>query len=96
VLVNGSYITTAANFSNWMVNQTVDVYYPLATPTDTQITNATLIAQLEALAGAKIMVDGGTATVTSEYLPATLTTAYNSNSGYLDYIYDGTNFVKVR
>lgn len=85
-----------AGFRTWLGANPATVYYDISTPTDTQITDATLIAQLNALAGAKIMVDGGTATVTSQYLPATLTTAYNSNSGYIDYIYDGTNFVKVR
>lgn len=89
-------INTPGTLLYW-VNQNMPVFYlPTATSTDTQITDAALIAQLEALAGAKIMVDGGTATVTSQYLPATLTTAYSSNSGYIDYIYDGTNFVKVR
>ena len=85
-----------AGFRAWLGAKPAAVYYDISTATDTQITNSALIAQLEALAGAKIMVDGGTATVTSQYLPATLTTAYNSNSGYIDYIYDGTNFVKVR
>ena len=86
--------TTA--LTTWLGTHNTSLYYPFATPTDTQITNATLISELDALATAKIMLDGGTATVTSQYLPAILTTAYNSNSGYIDYIYDGTNFVKVR
>lgn len=89
-------LSSMTDLSNWLSDGNVKAYYALATPTDTQITNSALIAQLEALAGAKIMVDGGTATVTSQYLPAALTTEYNSNSGYIDYIYDGTNFVKVR
>ena len=97
---DGIYVTggslTLANFQTILNASPLVCDYILETATDTQITNADLIAQLEALAGAKIMVDGGTATVTSQYLPATLTTAYNSNSGYIDYIYDGTNFVKVR
>ena len=98
IQVDNSRLGTAslANFKTWLGSHPASVYRTLATPADTQITNSALIAQLEALAGAKIMVDGGTATVTSQYLPATLTTAYNSNSGYIDYIYDGTNFVKVR
>lgn len=87
--------TTTSSVQTWLQSHPTNFYY-IIKATDTQITNSALIAQLEALAGAKIMVDGGTATVTSEYLPATLTTAYSSNSGYIDYIYDGTNFVKVR
>lgn len=96
LFMKNTAISTTSDFQTWLGSHNTTVYYPIATPTDIQITNADLITQLEALAGAKIMVDGGTATVTSQYLPATLTTAYNSNSGYIDYIYDGTNFVKVR
>ena len=96
VRVSTNSASTIAGFKTYLSTHNLVAYYVLATATDTQITNATLISELEALATAKIMVDGGTATVTSQYLPATLTTAYNSNSGYIDYIYDGTNFVKVR
>lgn len=95
LIMDGSELSLD-DFKSWLSSHNTSYYYYLDTPTDTQITNSALIAQLEALAGAKIMVDGGTATVTSQYLPATLTTVYNSNSGYIDYIYDGTNFVKVR
>ena len=95
-ITTSSTTYTLGDYLSFLSSNPATVYYVLATPTDTQITNSALIAQLEALAEAKIMVDGGTATVTSQYLPATLTTAYNSNSGYIDYIYDGTNFVKVR
>ena len=44
--------TSTANWRTWLTNNNVTLYYALATPTDTQITNADLIAQLEAVAGA--------------------------------------------
>ena len=44
--------TTA--LTTWLGTHNTTVYYPLATATDTQITNATLIAQLEALASHKL------------------------------------------
>lgn len=44
-----------ANAETWLNNNPIIVYYPLATPTDTEITNEALVAQLEAiLQGAKM------------------------------------------
>ena len=42
----------ASDLQNYFSNNSNDFYYRLSTPTDTQITNADLIAQLEALLGA--------------------------------------------
>lgn len=39
--------TTVADFKSWLSNNNVLVYYVLATPTDTEITDAILISQLE-------------------------------------------------
>lgn len=44
--------TTANDFKTWLGTHNTNVYYVLATPTDTEITNTTLINQLEALKGA--------------------------------------------
>lgn len=44
--------TTVEQFKTWLDSHPMSVYYPLATPTDTEITNEALIAQLEALAAA--------------------------------------------
>ena len=44
--------TSADDFKTWLSNNNVFVYYPVATSTTTQITDATLISQLEALKGA--------------------------------------------
>lgn len=41
--------TTLADFKTWLSNNNVTVYYVLATPTDTEITDTTLISQLEDL-----------------------------------------------
>ena len=61
-----SSVTTLQQFETWLGTNPVTVYCALATATDTQITNADLIAQLNALAGATTY-DGQTIfTVTSE------------------------------
>ena len=44
---------TLENFKTWLSTHNTEVYYPLATPTTTEITDSTLISQLEALNGAK-------------------------------------------
>ena len=43
---------TTTNFKTWLSNNNTIVYYVLATPTNTIITDTTLISQLEALKGA--------------------------------------------
>lgn len=40
---------SVADAETWLNNNPIIVYYPLATPTDTEITNEALIAQLEAI-----------------------------------------------
>lgn len=42
-------ITSLANFKTWLDNSNLVVYFTLATPTDTQITNTDLISSLNAL-----------------------------------------------
>jgi phage-related protein len=53
---DGVYISnndwTVDQLKSWATNSQPVIYYPLATPTDTEITNETLIEQLEALAAA--------------------------------------------
>lgn len=44
-----STINTAALFKTWLGENSPTVYYPLATPTETKITNQALISQLNAL-----------------------------------------------
>ena len=53
IFTNNSSLDTLANLKTWLGNNTPTIYYVLATPTTTQITDATLISQLEALKGAE-------------------------------------------
>lgn len=48
-----SDITTVELWKTWLSSHNTTVYYVLATPTTTEITDATLISQLNALAGAE-------------------------------------------
>lgn len=48
-----SSITTLADFKTWLSSHNTTVYYALATPTNIQIENPDLVAQLNALAGAQ-------------------------------------------
>lgn len=63
---------TTAQVQTWLSTNNVTAYYPLATPTDTKITNSALISQLEALNEATTY-DGTTViTVDSENLAGSL------------------------
>lgn len=42
-------ITTIADWQTWLASNPTTVYYPLATPTTTEITNSELVGQLEAI-----------------------------------------------
>lgn len=73
IIRNTAYSSTA-DYKAWLASNNVTVYYPLDTPTDTKITDATLVTQLNALAGAK-SYNGQTnvvVTATGENLPAAL------------------------
>ena len=65
---------TTAGFTSWLSTNTPTLYYRLATPTDTKITDSTLIGQLDALYNAKTYL-GTTAfltTATGTNLPVIL------------------------
>lgn len=47
-----SYWASASAFKTWLSNHNTTVYYELETPTNTEITNSTLITQLEAVKNA--------------------------------------------
>lgn len=51
--VNSNIANTINNFKTWLSTHNTTVYYVLATPTTTEITDTTLLEQLEELAGAK-------------------------------------------
>ena len=65
-------ITTTADFKTWLSTHPTTVYYALATPTDTEITNTALIAQLNALMEAQLYVGTNNVSTSSEYMPAIL------------------------
>lgn len=74
IIFTPSYQPSLEDFKTWLSTHNTIVYYPLATPTDIQITDATLVTQLNALAGAK-SYNGQTnvvVTATGENLPAIL------------------------
>lgn len=70
----GDSTNKLADFKTWLSTHNTTVYYALATPTDTQITDATLVTQLNALAGGKSYNNQTdiVVTATGENLPATL------------------------
>ena len=49
VLVNGEYLLLIDDFKTWLSTHNTIVYYVLATPTNTEITDTTLINQLNAI-----------------------------------------------
>lgn len=68
--------TTLANMQNSLNGAML--YYPLATPTDTQITDATLVGQLDTLGAMKLFIGENNLLVsaTGSNLPATLEFSY--------------------
>lgn len=83
ILYPQSLISDANAFKTWLSNHNTTVYYALDTPTDTQITDATLVAQLEALAGADCYAGQTTFTVTASSLQGILSieATYDGGSG---------------
>ena len=51
---NNSSTATLAAWKTWLGSNNLAMYYPLATPTDTEITNEALIAQLDNVASAPL------------------------------------------
>ena len=49
IMIHNKDITTESDFKTWLSTHNTTVYYVLATPTDTKITDETLINQLEAI-----------------------------------------------
>lgn len=76
--LDGIYLSdndwTLASFRTWITGKVVNMYYIKTTPTDTQITNATLIAQLNALYN--MLPEGVADVVVTGDLPGSLTIKY--------------------
>ena len=54
IIIKYTDITSAADFKTWLASNNTKVYYPLETATDTEITDTTLISQLEAIYNAPL------------------------------------------
>ena len=86
MLVNNNQVRFRTNFAElsidewrvWLSTHNTTVYYPLATPTDTQITDATLIGQLNAVNNATLPTPVATISVTADgtNLPGPLKISY--------------------
>lgn len=83
---SSSFGTTQTSCGDWLIANTPTVYYAFETPTDTKITDATLIEQLEALAAMELFVGTNNflVTATPTNLPAPLEIEY-----YTQIIYPG-------
>ena len=74
-----SGFSSVSDFNTWVSNNNPQIYYVLTSPTDTQITDSSLVAQLEAL-NAGDTYDGKTViTVSSENLAGSLDVTVSSN-----------------
>lgn len=70
--------SSASDYQNWLSNNNLILYYQLATPTDTKITDATLVGQLNALDSAVLPkpIANITVSATGTNLTPYLTIAY--------------------
>ena len=66
---NDELFTTESDLKTWLSTHNVTLYYVLATPTEEEITNSTLIEQLEAISKAKSVKDKTFITQTNDELP---------------------------
>ena len=64
--------STVEDFKTWLSTHNTIVYYVLATPTETEITNTTLIEQLEAISKAKSVKEKTYISQTNDELPFVL------------------------
>lgn len=66
---NDELFTTESDLKTWLSTHNTIVYYVLATPTEEQITDTSLISQLEAIFNAKSVADKTYITQTNDDLP---------------------------
>jgi len=78
--------SSGSGFQTWCSNNNVVLYYALATPTDTKITDAGLIGQLEAFKNASVYTNNTYFEVTASDLAAILDlTVVNANANGIIY-----------
>ena len=63
ISIRNTGCTSVEEYKSWLAANNPSFYYPVATPTDTTITDTTLIAQLEAIRTASL--ENGTNTITN-------------------------------
>ena len=73
--LNPSSFTTVDDLTTWLATSNVTIYYALATATDTKITDATLVSQLNALDSAILPIPEAFVTVSGN-LPAPIQFTY--------------------
>jgi len=78
LLIKNPNYTGVTAFKNWLSTHNTIVYYVLATPTYTEITDGELISQLNALNKAKLNYGVNSITITSNNLNMGLKIAYQS------------------
>lgn len=78
ILIRNKDYTSIPAFTTWLSNHNTTVYYALATPTDTQIMNETLVGQLNALGAMKLFIGENNLVIqaTGTNLPASLSLKY--------------------
>ena len=69
IFIKNTDYSTKEEFKSWLSTHNTKIYYPLATPTEEEITNTTLIEQLEAISKAKSVKDKTYVTQTNDELP---------------------------
>lgn len=82
---NGESISTDYISTTGQLTTGATVYYALATPTTTEITNETLVEELDALLDLQMYVGTNTITSSSVNLPAILELSYETFSQYDSY-----------
>lgn len=78
ILIRNKNVASLAYFTTYLSNNPVYGYFALATPTDTKITDATLVGQLDTLGAMKLFIGENNLLVsaTGSNLPATLEFSY--------------------
>ena len=82
--VRATSFASLSDWETWLGTHNTAVYYALATPTETEITDTTLIGQLEALGAMKLYVGENNLLVTASgtNLPAVVEGSYYSEIDY--------------
>lgn len=90
LMLTDTSITTVAGFQTWLASNNTNVYIPLATATDTKITNSALVAQLESFISSPLYTGvNNITTVTNNAIPELVIDyiTYNKYFRYDKFIY---------